>query len=382
MADYTQNTKANLPHLSQSYSSVFDNHPIYSQIGGWVCDKDTMAFKYKLDKNDWSKKADGTPSNLTGTDGDVMIKYPAFFIRVTRQENGKPRFEIDDTIPDEYGSNGKPGFFVHPAFKMANGKIRPYFLDAAFEGKIIEGQLRSVSGVLPDVNKTKANFIDAARQGRNINFSIESIYRYWAQQLLMYVEFGTLDMQTAIGKGISEMSLEEGLTTNPNARITGQTNSLGDRSGYLEVNGLKNGKVPIRWRGKENPFGNIWKFICGFIQTDKGYYLTDEHSKMDNIAKMTLIPKDLTSKLANGYITDMEFTQGWEWTFIPKTTGGSNATYYCDYYWSHDPGEENITLAGGAWASGASCGVAFLGCADVASNAWAGIGARLSYATQ
>lgn len=382
MADYTQNTKANLPHLSQTYSSVFDKHPIYSQIGGWVCDKDTMAFKYKLDKNDWSKKADGTPSNLTGTDGDVMIKYPAFFVRVTRQANGKPRFEIDDTIPDEYGSNGKPGFFVHPAFKMANGKIRPYFLDGAFEGKIIGGQLRSVSGVLPDVNQTKGKFIDAARQGRNTNFSIESMHRWWAQQLLMYTEFGTLDMQTAIGKGICDMTYEEGLTTNPNARITGQTNSLGDRSGYLEVNGLKNGKVPNRWRGKENPFGNVWEFICGFIQTDKGYYLTDEHTKMDNISQMTLIPKDLTSKLTNGYITDMEFPQGWEWTFIPKATGGSTSTYYCDYYWSHDPGEENITLAGGDWDNGANCGVACLDCAYVASGAWAAVGARLSYAVQ
>ena len=38
MADYRQNTKANLPHKSQSYSSVFDSHPIFSNIGGWVVD--------------------------------------------------------------------------------------------------------------------------------------------------------------------------------------------------------------------------------------------------------------------------------------------------------------------------------------------------------
>ena len=43
MADYTQNTKANLPHKSQTYSSPFDEHPIFGNIGGWVCDTTTMS---------------------------------------------------------------------------------------------------------------------------------------------------------------------------------------------------------------------------------------------------------------------------------------------------------------------------------------------------
>lgn len=195
MADYTQNTKANLPHKTQTYSSPFDQHPIYSQIGRWVCDKDTMALKYKLSKTDSTKKLDNSPAVLDGTDGDVMVKIPAFFMKVTRQPNGKPKFEIDDTIPDKFGSNGKPGFFVHPAFVKKNGEVRPYFLDGAYEGYVHNSQLRSMSGVLPTISKTKAQFIDAARQGRNADFSIESIYRWWAMQILMYVEFGTLNIQ-------------------------------------------------------------------------------------------------------------------------------------------------------------------------------------------
>ena len=34
---------------------------------------------YYLDPNDWSKKADGTPSVLDGTDGDVMVHIPKFY---------------------------------------------------------------------------------------------------------------------------------------------------------------------------------------------------------------------------------------------------------------------------------------------------------------
>ena len=381
MADYTQNTKANLPHLSQSYSSVFDQHPIYSQIGGWVCDENTAELKYKLDKLDWSKKADGSPSNLDGTDGDVMVKVPAFFIKVTRMPNGKPKFEIDDTIPDEFGSNGKPGFFVHPAFKMSNGKVRPYFLWGAYKGFEKSGKLRSVSGVLPTVSKTKGAFQDLARQGRSTDYGISAVFERAAIQLLFYTEFGTLDSQTACGRGIVDMTWEEGLTTNPDIRKTGSSNSLGDRSGYVD-SGNGNGKSSIRYRGIEDLWGNVYEFLSGIMVTDKGWHYTNEHSIMDTISSMKLYAKDLTSKVPNGYITDMEFPVGLEWTFIPKTTGGTGNTYYCDYLYSHDSGEENIVLAGGSWAYASNAGFACWCCFNVASDANSHIGARLSYAQQ
>lgn len=384
MANYLENTKANLPHKSQSYSSPYDNHPIYGNIGGWVCDTTTAALKYKLNKTDWSKKMDGSPSNLTGTDGDVMVKIPAFFMRVTRQPNGKPKFEIDDTIPDIWGSNGKAGFFVHPAFKMANGQVRPYFLWGAYEGYIQDTKLRSVSGVLPTTSKTKAAFQDAARQGRSIDYGIQAVYEYWAVMLLMYVEFGTLNLQEAIGRGIVDYSTwQEGTTPEVQAkRITGFSNSLGDRSGYLENGELKNGKCSVRWRGIENPWGNIWKFLSGIMVTDKGWHYTNDHSKMDTISSMSLFAKDLSSKVNPGYLTDMEFPNGLEWTFIPKSTGGSDSTYYCDYFYTHDTGEENIVLAGGRWNDASSAGVACWSCDFVASDSGSVLGARLSYAAQ
>ena len=382
MANYLENTKAALPHKSQSYSSPYDNHPIFGNIGGWVCDTTTGALKYKLNKTDWSKKMDGSPSNLTGADGDVMVKIPAFFMRVTRQPNGKPKFEIDDTIPDIWGSNGKAGFFVHPAFKMANGQVRPYFLWGAYEGYIQDSKLRSVSGVLPTVSKTKAAFQDAARQGRNINYGIMAAYEYWAIQLLFYTEFGTLNCQEACGRGIVDFTWDEGLTTHAEARKTGLSNSLGDRSGYVENGEFKNGKCAVRWRGIENPWGGIWKFLSGIMVTDKGWHYTNDHSKMDTISSMSLFAKDLSSKVTNGYLTDMEFPNGLEWTFIPKSTGGSESTYYCDYFYTHDTGEENIVLAGAGWNIASRAGVASWNCDFVASNSDSSFGARLSYAAQ
>ena len=382
MADYTQNTKANLPHLSQSYSSVFDQHPIYSQIGGWVCDENTAELKYKLDKLDWSKKADGSPSNLDGTDGDVMVKIPAFFMKATRMPNGKPKFEIDDTIPDEFGSNGKPGFFVHPAFKMNNGKVRPYFLWGAYKGFEKNGKLRSISGVLPTASKTKGAFQDLARQGRSTDYGISSVFERAAIQLLFYTEFGTLDSQTAIGKGIVDMTWESGTGAEQNQRITGGSNALGDRSGYLENGEYKNGKCSVRYRGIEDLQGNVYDFLAGVMVTDKGWVYTNDHSKMDTISSMTLYAKDLKEKVPNGYISDMEYPVGAEWLFLPKTTTGTATTYFCDYCYTHDPGEENIVLAGGDWDAGSFAGLACWNCCYVASLSGVDIGARLSWAKQ
>lgn len=368
--DYTQNTKANLPHLNQVYSSVWDNHPIVGQIGGWVCDKDTGALKYKLHKTDWTKKIDGTPSVLTGEDGDVMVKVPAYYIRITMEPYGQPKFELDDTIPDRHATNGKPGFYVHPAFLTKSGKVKPYILTAAYKGYILNNQLRSISGVKPTVSQTISSFTDKARQGRNTGANkhdITRMYERMALNLLFYFEFGTLDGQTAVGQGWSSGNTE--------SNITGTTNSLGDRSGYV---GEVNGKASIRWRGIEDYWGNVWEFVNGFMISDIGYHYTNDVTKFLNMGAMETYAKDLSAKVPNGYITDMEKIPGKEWMMIPKSTGGTSSTYWCDQFWSHDPTEQNIALAGGTWSYGATCGPACWLCDNVASTAYSALGARLS----
>lgn len=360
-------TKANLPHLNQTYESDFDNHPIYKRIGGWVCDHVTGELKYKLDPLDWSKKADGTPSVLNGIDGDVMVTVPSYFMKYNSDGN----FEIDSIIPNRRGTNGRPGFFVHPAFLTKSGKVKPYILVGAYNGHVLNNQLRSISGVVPTVSQTISSFTDKARQGRNTGTNKHDITRFYermALNLLFYFEFGTLDGQTAVGQGWSYGNTE--------SNITGTTNSLGDRSGYV---GEVNGQASIRWRGIEHYWGNVWEFINGFMISDLGYHYTNDVTKFLNMGAMETYAKDLSSKVPNGYITDMEKIPSKEWMMIPKSTGGGGAsTYWCDHLWSHDPTKQNIALSGGAWTSGATCGPACWHWGNVASNAHSTIGARLS----
>lgn len=369
MADYTIPTKANLPHLNQVYSSNWDSHPIIGQIGGWIADKDTGELKVKLHKMDWAQDTNGNPSDLTGATGDVVVKIPAFYIKCTMETYGQPRWELDDTIPDRNGTNGKPGFYVHPAFLTKSGRVKKYILVGAYKGYILNNQLRSISGVKPTVSQTISSFTDKARQGRNTGTNkhdITRMYERMALNLLFYFEFGTLDGQTACGQGWVSMS---------ESNITGSTNSLGDRSGYV---GDTNGEASMRWRGIEDYWGNVWEFVNGFMISDLGYHYTNDVTKFLNIGAMETYAKDLSVKVPNGYITDMEKIPGKEWMMIPKSTGGSASTYWCDHFWSQDPTEQNIALAGGSWGNGASCGPACWTCDYVSSGSYSSIGARLS----
>jgi len=85
--------------------------------------------------------------------------------------------------------------------------------------------------------------------------------------------------------------------------------------------------------------------------------------------------------MAGGYITELLVTEGG--SFFPKTaTGGSSATYFCDYWYTSIP-SSGVSLrgcrVGGSSANGSFAG---LGCAasnDTPSTANATNGSRLCY---
>lgn len=51
--------------------------PIQSRLKGCVANGGTI--NYYLNPDDWSKKEDGTPSVLDGTDGTVRVEVPRFW---------------------------------------------------------------------------------------------------------------------------------------------------------------------------------------------------------------------------------------------------------------------------------------------------------------
>lgn len=96
-------------------------------------------------------------------------------------------------------------------------------------------------------------------------------------------------------------------------------------------------KIP-RWRGFDNPFGDIWTNLDGIIlertaaNQPSNVYTTSDPTAFgdDNTAKgkMTVAGIEVA---ANGYIKDFDLRETGE--IIPSAVGGGATTYMCDYHW-------------------------------------------------
>lgn len=348
----------------QQYFSTVDNYFPYSKIGRVLLKNGVE--QYECDFNDSTKKKGGGTANLTGTDGDVMVRIPKFYSEVKYVPQGiRYRIFSYENPTKKIALGIKP----HPYFLKPDGKT--YYdvrYQGAYKASLKDGVLRSISGVSPLVSKTMANFIDYAQQGRTNDYSIGNFVWKSVQFMLYIVEFGSLNSQELFGQGRSNTS---------SLSATGTTNTLGNRSGRISADDA-NGNVS--YRGLEDFIGNIWEFDTGFFVTNDGYYITNNPAYYLNKANMTHYNVNLTVDKGDNFISEIERIEGAEYLVLPKTLKGSATTYYCDQLWSHNPGEENISLSSGNWGSGSRCGVLCLYWAHVASGANAHIGARLSYA--
>ena len=76
------------PHLNRIGNPLLHKLlPVQSQYKG--CVVKGQEIQYWLDPNDWSRKLDGTPSKLDGTDGDVKVWIPKFYGKSAEEGNKK-----------------------------------------------------------------------------------------------------------------------------------------------------------------------------------------------------------------------------------------------------------------------------------------------------
>ena len=359
-------TKAQLPHLGQEYSSQWDNIYPYSEIGRWVTDTTTGALKYKLDPLDSSKKLDGSPSVLDGTDGDVMVKVPRFGYKVEFNEDGTSNYYITANRPNDTGSNLPEGFKIHPAFRRGDGTFAGYFLYGAFTGHTINTQLRSVAKVLPTGrSKTIGTLRNEARNGRGLEFGLPHMNMLSALQILYICEFQNLNSQAMLGLGKTSTS-ESSITT-------GDSLSLGDRSGYVDSGRGGNGKESAVYRGIEDFFGACWDFVDGVMFSGTSVYITEKPADFGN----TSLSKVITiTKPTAGYITKMNQINEIDNLFIPSVSGTDNTTYYTDHI---DTWSSSLYMAvfGGIWDIGAFAGVFCLDLGYYVSSAGGRLAGRL-----
>ena len=334
-----------------------------------------------------------------------MVEQPKFYYKVVPIE-----LEIISE-GDNYGHHmrkgryyvspvPKLGFKLHPAF-IRNGKEKDFIYLSAFEGSLYDvsanayilddaqvadfnnDMLSSIANAKPasglTQNLTRANTRKLA-QKRGTGWEQSYAATVSASQLLMLIEYATFNMQTAIGNG--NVSKTDDSSTNM-AENTGATTSLGNSSGVVtNVNGIQ----IVSYRGEENPWGNIWKWVDGQNIQNPSSFEAGKHGKVyvadngftDDSSASPYKDTGICPAYGEGYVSAFGYSEEFDWLFIPTEHTGNSSLPVGDYFWNYNSGWR-VTRIGGGWANGAVAGAFYWNLDDAASNRNRGIGGRLVY---
>ena len=379
--------------------------PIQSEYKGCLVKNGKV--NYYLNPNDWSKKVDGTPSILDGTDGDVMIHTPKFYGK--SGSNGNKRWVRISTVKIDASWVEIPEMFIS-AYRntiYTDGDTTKIASVVSTDAKYRGGGRRQEYDQYLSTDQFKT---DLGKPVSNISRAIMRTYAAaTGQELLCYefykwifywnyvIEYANFNSQKEFNSeltsdGYHQGGLGPGLTTldwgklnqyNGNFAITpcGYTNEFGNFSGVkiIQLQSIEKTLYANRWRGFENPFGDIWTNLEGIV------IKRDAAKANSNVYTTTDV-----SKYGEDYslfdIAGVEIAQdGWIGTFdlgskaeiIPYSIAGSESTYKCDYHWCNVDSVKNRTLlVGGNAADGGAAGLGCFYSADGVGHADTLVGFR------
>ena len=309
---------------------------------------DAGVVQYYLCSTDSTDKEDcSTASVIDGTDGQVMVEIPIFWLKysysgtthtwlISREQfNGASRFNafykdgawVDHRYIGAYegigyddGTSAYVDCGTGKADNWAGGSI-----------DLANDKLGSVSGFAPMMDETRAEF-RAIALNRGVGWRQQDFYLTSAVQLLYLVEYASFYSQDVIGMGRTELT---GGTWVKDSYIgvTGKSNSDGNATANT---GGDTNNAYMSYRGIENFYGNLWKWVDGFNINDNIPYVSNTETDFadDTDTNYTRLTDTggggITLINANGYQTTLEQTKG---GFLPSAVGGSSSTYITDYYY-------------------------------------------------
>lgn len=347
----------------------------------------------------------GETTYAVGTKVQVMVEQPKFYYKVVPlltqivsegenygQHMRKGRYYVSNTP--------KAGFKLHPAFIRNNVEHDIIYL-SAFEGSLYDASasayilddaqvadfsndmLSSIANAKPmsglTQNLTRANTRKLA-QKRGTGWEQSYVATVSASQLLMLIEYASFNMQTAIGNG-NVSKTDDGATNM--AENTGATVTLGNASGVVtNANGIQ----IVSYRGEENPYGNIWKWVDGINVQNPSPFAAGQHGKVyvadngfaDNVSESPFKDTGICPAYGEGYVSAFGYSEEFDWLFIPTEHTGNTSLPVGDYVWNNNPGWR-VARIGGDWGNGAIAGAFSWYLIIDASSRYRSIGGRLVY---
>lgn len=326
---------------------------------------------YYLNPNDYSKKTDGTYATITqnNSTGNVMLEFPKIWVKRVNDGNGARTVSIAPVNVD--------GTYKCWSNINAEDKEVDHFYLPAYNGTIHSSKMRSLSGVTLNTtyapNYTRAQEVTAATAnnptGKNLWYT-ETWADYCLIFDLLYLMGKSLDVQRTFGQGLSSGS-EKAMR----AYVTGTHNAKG--LFYGDISGTS---TAVKVLGMENLWGCRGHGVAGLINDNGTLKVKMTYGVADG---STTVGYNTTGSGyltygstygTNGFVKKMQADNAMGYKIIE--TAGTDATYYCDYYYTNN-GISAYALLGGRSGDGAGCGFYVNLVCEAAYTTWI-IGGSLS----
>lgn len=325
---------------------------------------------------DDAEEADPNLQFAAGTIVQTMVEQPRFYYKVVpllleKIADGdgwhmrKARYYVSDTP--------HTGFKLHPAFivngvekdkiylsayeaSLYDASAGAYILDDAQVADFSADMLASIANAKPisglTQNLTRAN-TRALAHNRGAGWEQMYCATASATQMLMLIEYATLNMQTAIGSGAVNKA-DDGASNMEEP--SGATTNLGNASGTaVNTNGIQF----VTYRGEENLWGNIWGWVDGMNINANGIhklYVAD-HDFADRKMDGHYMDTGLTLAKANGYISAFGYNEPFDWLFVTTEVAGNSSVPAGDYFYqNYTYADVMVARLGGDWHGGSTAG--------------------------
>ena len=391
--------------------------PVQSSYRGCIWSIEEQKIVYYLDPNDWSKKEDGTSSKLDGTDGVVRIHIPRFYGKSVEDGNKRQvrisMSYIDDTykvIPEMVIDAYRPTLHSGRFESVVNNteEYRGGNGSTAYDG---DDPCKSTL-CKPRTNMSRAtarNYATAA-SSQLMSYNIYKWIFYW-NYVIEYANFDCQETyrsnltsdgyrQGGLGNGVTTANYDYWTNYNNTNPLTpcGYCNEFGNGTGTktmsCQMPTTSGGstmqsytfQVP-RWRGFDNPFGDIWTNVDGALidtplagasdssVTPTCYIFDNPENFTDSLDDISNADRTFTLPHSGGYIKQIDLNTNGD--IVPLSTGGGSIYYHCDYYYVDYNDTPETLLVGGRADNGSSAGLGYFSC----NRAVGGGGPRIGFRT-
>lgn len=137
------------------------------------------------------------------------------------------------------------------------------------------------------------------------------------------------------------------------------------------------GRYQMRYRYVEDLWGNQWAIIADVLIKDHQAYVCKDPTKFADSITSDYEKVGYVNAATDGWTKELGWDKAHPYVRLPFVVGGSNTTYFCDYYWQN--GGLRVAFVGGRLHSGTNGGLVYWDCNNDVGTAWFSLGARLSY---